>query len=84
MVTKNIGKIEPSPTLELAAKAKQLQSAGVSVIDLSLGEPDTITPEHIRRAAILSIKKGFKDPKMLTELIKLRRNPKAQTTLFDL
>ncbi|OGM13761.1 hypothetical protein A3A76_02915 [Candidatus Woesebacteria bacterium RIFCSPLOWO2_01_FULL_39_23] len=59
MVTKNIGKIEPSPTLELAAKAKQLQSAGVSVIDLSLGEPDTITPEHIRRAAILSIKKGF-------------------------
>jgi len=35
----------------MASRAKQMQSAGIDVISMSLGEPDFDTPEHIRRAA---------------------------------
>jgi len=35
----------------MAARAKQMQEAGVDIISMSLGEPDFDTPERIRRAA---------------------------------
>ena len=35
----------------MAARARQMQAAGIDVISMSLGEPDFDTPEHIRRAA---------------------------------
>ena len=35
----------------MAARARQMQAAGIDVISMSLGEPDFDTPEHNRRAA---------------------------------
>ncbi len=37
--------------MEIAAKAIELKSAGVDLIDLSVGEPDFPTPQHIKEAA---------------------------------
>jgi aspartate aminotransferase len=46
-----VRKIKPSATIAAAAKAKELKSTGVTVYDFTLGEPDFITPAHIREAA---------------------------------
>jgi aspartate aminotransferase len=48
----------PSPTLAVSDKARQLKAEGVDVIDLGGGDPDFITPEHIRRAAIEAMNGG--------------------------
>jgi len=50
--------LEPSATLAMAARASALAAAGKDVIDLSVGEPDFPTPEHICRAAEAAIRAG--------------------------
>jgi len=50
--------LEPSATMAMAAKAKELKASGETVYDLSLGEPDFDTPEHIGQAAIEAIRAG--------------------------
>jgi aspartate aminotransferase len=42
-------------TLKMAKLGRALRASGVDVIDLSLGEPDFDTPEHIKDAAIKAI-----------------------------
>ena len=46
-----VQKINPSATIAAAAKAKELKNTGVTVYEFTLGEPDFITPAHIREAA---------------------------------
>jgi aspartate aminotransferase len=48
----------PSPTLAVSDRARQLKAEGVDVIDLGGGDPDFITPEHIRKAAIDAMNAG--------------------------
>lgn len=43
--------VQPSATLAIAAKAKQMRADGIPVFDFSLGEPDQTTPLHICEAA---------------------------------
>lgn len=44
---------------EVLAKAKELESRGVEVIHLEIGEPDFDTPDHIKEAAIQALKEGY-------------------------
>jgi len=57
-ISRIIQALEPSATLAMAAKAKELKAAGRKVYDLSVGEPDFTTPEHICQAAISAMKAG--------------------------
>jgi len=50
--------LEPSATLTMAAKAKELAAQGKTVYDLTLGEPDFATPPHICDAAVEAVKAG--------------------------
>ncbi|MCW9028716.1 MAG: pyridoxal phosphate-dependent aminotransferase [Kangiella sp.] len=50
--------VKPSPTLAVAAKAKELKAEGRPIVGLGTGEPDFDTPEHIKQAAIEAIKGG--------------------------
>src|SRR5882672_4120812 len=50
--------IEESATLAMAAKAREFKSRGIDVINLSLGEPDFKTPQHICEAAKKAIDDG--------------------------
>ncbi len=50
--------LAPSPTLAVSDKARQLKAQGIDVIDLGGGDPDFITPEHIRQAAIDAMNAG--------------------------
>lgn len=58
-ISRVLQSLEPSATIAMATKAKELKAAGETVYDLSLGEPDFDTPAHIRDAAIEAMKAGF-------------------------
>ncbi|MBZ0136354.1 MAG: pyridoxal phosphate-dependent aminotransferase [Planctomycetes bacterium] len=51
-----VGRIQPSATLALTARAKALRAEGQDVIALTAGEPDFETPIAIRNAAIDALK----------------------------
>lgn len=53
-----INAIEESATLAMAAKAREFKNRGIDVINLSLGEPDFKTPQHICDAAKKAIDDG--------------------------
>lgn len=59
LLSSRIQQVKPSPTLAIAAKAKELRAMGRDVIDLGAGEPDFDTPQHIKKAAIQAIRDGF-------------------------
>jgi aspartate aminotransferase len=50
--------LAPSPTIAVSDRARQLKAEGVDVIDLGGGDPDFITPAHIREAAIEAMNAG--------------------------
>ncbi len=58
-LAKRVKDLKPSPTLAIDAKAKAMKAKGVDIVNLSAGEPDFDTPEHIKQAAIEAIKQGF-------------------------
>ncbi len=58
MLSERIGRISPSATLAMTAKAAELRAAGKPVINLSVGEPDFPTPENIRLAGKRAIDEG--------------------------
>ncbi len=57
-LSRRIGRIKPSATLSINARAKALKRSGVSIINFGIGEPDFDTPENIRNAAMESISNG--------------------------
>lgn len=50
--------LKPSETLAVKAKATELSAKGRTIIDLSSGEPDIDTPEHIKEACIKALRDG--------------------------
>lgn len=48
----------PSPTIAVSDKARALKAQGIDVVDLGGGDPDFITPVHIRNAAIEAMNAG--------------------------
>jgi aspartate aminotransferase len=58
IVSNNLKKIKPSPTIAVTQKARELKNAGKDIIGLGAGEPDFDTPDNIKEAAIEAIKNG--------------------------
>jgi len=58
-LAQRVQSLKPSPTLALAAKAKELAAQGHKVIALSVGEPDWDTFECAKAAGIKAIQDGF-------------------------
>ena len=50
--------LAPSMTVAIDTRAKELQAAGQDIVGLGAGEPDFDTPEHIKEAAIASLRAG--------------------------
>jgi aspartate aminotransferase len=57
-LAESLGRIQPSPTIAVTSKARELKAAGRDVIGLGAGEPDFDTPDNIKDAAIKAIKAG--------------------------
>ena len=58
IVSNNLKRIKPSPTMAVTQKAKELKASGKDIIGLGAGEPDFDTPDNIKQAAIKAIKDG--------------------------
>ena len=57
--SKRVAELEESQTLAMAARSRALTEQGFEIINLSLGEPDFDTPQHIKDAAKKAIDNGF-------------------------
>lgn len=58
-LAERIATLEESATLQMAALVRELKAKGEDIIDLTLGEPDFDTPQHIKEAAKNAIDAGF-------------------------
>ncbi len=58
-ISRRVNALEPSATLAMSQKSTELKAQGVDVINLSVGEPDFYTPDHIKRAAHEAIDANF-------------------------
>jgi aspartate aminotransferase len=58
-VSQRVSSLSISQTLAMSQKSRDLQAKGVDVINLSVGEPDFNTPDHIKEAAIKAIHDNY-------------------------
>src|SRR5574344_424619 len=54
-----LNSLSPSATLAMSQKSGELKAQGVDVINLSVGEPDFNTPDHIKEAAKKAVDDNF-------------------------
>ncbi|MEE2699712.1 MAG: pyridoxal phosphate-dependent aminotransferase [Pseudomonadota bacterium] len=59
LVASRLNKIQPSPTIAVTQKARDLKAQGKNVIGLGAGEPDFNTPPHIIEAAKKALDDGM-------------------------
>jgi aspartate aminotransferase len=57
-LAESLNRIQPSPTIAVTQKARDLKAEGRDVIGLGTGEPDFDTPDNIKEAAIAAIRRG--------------------------
>ncbi len=53
-----LSRVQPSATIAVTQKARDLKAQGRDIISLSVGEPDFDTPDNIKNAAIDAIRRG--------------------------
>ncbi|MCB9945057.1 MAG: pyridoxal phosphate-dependent aminotransferase [Geminicoccaceae bacterium] len=58
LLSEQLDRIKPSPTIAVTNLARELKAKGRDIIGLGAGEPDFDTPDHIKEAAIEAIRKG--------------------------
>lgn len=58
-ISDRVNALAPSQTLAMSQKSQELKARGVDVINLSVGEPDFNTPNHIKTAAVKAIDNNF-------------------------
>lgn len=58
-LSKRIETLSESQTIGMSKLSRELSAKGFDIINLSLGEPDFVTPEYIREAAKKAIDDGF-------------------------
>ena len=73
LLSRRIQRMEESATIKMAQQARDLAAKGVEVIDLSLGEPDFDTPQHIKDAAKKALDEGFTKYTPVPGLVELRK-----------
>ena len=54
-LSERLNRLSPSATLAMSQKSSELKAQGIDVINLSVGEPDFNTPDHIKAAAIKAV-----------------------------
>lgn len=58
-LSERVNRLHPSATLAMSARSAELKAQGVPVINMSVGEPDFNTPEHIKEAGIKAINENW-------------------------
>lgn len=58
-ISERVNNLSASATIAMSQKSAELRAAGIDVINMSIGEPDFNTPEHIKEAAKAAIDANF-------------------------
>ena len=58
ILSDRVGKVKPSATLAVTAKANELKAQGIQIVPMGSGEPDFDTPANIQQAGISAIQNG--------------------------
>lgn len=59
LLSARLSALSPSETFAMAQKSNELKSKGIDVINMSVGEPDFFTPNHIKNAAKQAVDDNF-------------------------
>lgn len=57
-IADTLSRVQPSATIAISEKARELKNSGREIVSLSAGEPDFDTPDNIKAAAIDAINRG--------------------------
>jgi len=58
-LSNRLQRLAPSATLAMSQKSSEMKAQGIDVINMSVGEPDFNTPEHIKQAAKMAIDENY-------------------------
>ena len=59
ILSDSLNRLSPSATLAMSQRSSELKAQGVDIINLSVGEPDFNTPDHIKEAAIKAVQDNW-------------------------
>ena len=59
ILSDRLNRLAPSATLAMSQRSSELKAQGVDVINMSVGEPDFNTPDHIKAAAIKAVEDNW-------------------------
>lgn len=59
ILSDRITRLSPSATLAMSQRSSELKAQGVDIINMSVGEPDFATPDHIKQAAKQAIDDNY-------------------------
>ena len=58
-LSERLNRLSPSATLAMSQKSSEMKALGIDVINMSVGEPDFNTPDHIKAAAIKAVEENW-------------------------
>lgn len=58
-LSNRLNRLAPSQTLAMSQKSGEMKAQGIDVINMSVGEPDFNTPDHIKEAAKKAVDENF-------------------------
>lgn len=58
-LSNRLERLAPSATLAMSQKSSEMKAQGIDVINMSVGEPDFNTPEHIKIAAMRAVEENY-------------------------
>lgn len=58
-LSNRMNRLAPSATLAMSQRSSELKAQGIDVINMSVGEPDFNTPDHIKAAAIRAVEENY-------------------------
>lgn len=59
ILSDRLNRLSPSATLAMSQRSSELRAQGVDIINMSVGEPDFNTPDHIKEAAIKAVQDNW-------------------------
>lgn len=68
-----LNRLAPSATLAMSQKSGEMKALGIDVINMSVGEPDFNTPDHIKEAAKKAIDENYSRYSPVPGYIELRK-----------
>ncbi|MCI2088015.1 MAG: pyridoxal phosphate-dependent aminotransferase [Prevotella sp.] len=72
-LSNRLNRLAPSATLAMSQKSREMKAQGIDVINMSVGEPDFNTPEHIKEAGKKAIDENYSKYSPVPGYLELRK-----------